>query len=349
MLVLPEKYMQRCFELASLGSGRTSPNPTVGAVLVHRNRIIGEGFHTRYGHPHAEVEAVRSVADEDLELISQSTLYVSLEPCSVHGRTPPCTDLIIREKIPEVVIAYIDRSPGVNGKGVAQLRKHGVKVTEGLLSKAGKLLSAPRNTFVSRHRPYIILKYAASANGFLGLSDGRPVWLTNAYSKRLVHRWRAETDAIMVGTNTALYDDPQLNTRLFPGPSPIRIIPDRNLRLPLHLQVFDDSVPTLIFTQKDPPSHDLTQTEYVKITAEDFFEEVLRELYRRNIQTLMVEGGRAILSHFIQKGLWEEARVFNTPHYLSDGLVAPHLGRAPNQVHSLLQDRLEIYYSPEIC
>lgn len=349
MLVLPEKYMQRCFELARLGSGRTSPNPTVGAVLVHQDRIIGEGFHTRYGHPHAEVEAVRSVADEDLELISQSTLYVSLEPCSVHGRTPPCTDLIIREKIPEVVIAYIDRSPGVNGEGVAQLRKHGVKVTEGLLSKAGKLLSAPRNTFVSRQRPYILLKYAASANGFLGLPDGRPVWLTNAYSKRLVHRWRAETDAIMVGTNTALYDDPQLNTRLFPGPSPIRIIPDRNLRLPQHLRVFDDSVRTLIFTQKDPPAHDFIQTEYVKITAEDFFEEVLRELYRRNIQTLMVEGGRAILSHFIQKGLWEEARVFNTPHYLPDGLAVPKLGRAPDQVRSLLQDRLEIYYSPDIC
>lgn len=349
MLALVEKYMQRCFELARLGAGHTSPNPQVGAVLVYKNRVIGEGYHTRYGHPHAEVEAVRSVADEDLHLISQSTLYVSLEPCSVHGRTPPCTDLIIREKIPEVVISYIDRSPGVNGEGVAQLRKHGVKVTEGLLSKAGKLLSAARNTFVSRHRPYIILKYATSANGFLGLSDGRPIWLTNAYSKRLVHRWRAETDAIIVGTSTALYDNPQLNTRLFPGPSPIRIIPDRNLRLPLHLHVYDDSIPTLIFTHKDPPVHKFIQTEYIKITSDNFFEALLRELHSRNILTLMLEGGQAILNHFIQKGLWDEARVFSTPQYLQDGLIAPKLGRVPDQIYPILNDRLELYYSPEIC
>lgn len=349
MLVLPENYMQRCFELARLGIGHTSPNPMVGAVLVHRNRIIGEGFHTRYGFPHAEVEAVRSVKDQDRHLIPESTLYVSLEPCSVHGRTPPCTDLIIRERIPEVVISYIDRSPGVNGEGVARLRKHGVKVTEGILSETGRLLSAPRNTFVTRQRPYIILKYAASANGFLGLPGGAPVWLTNAYSKRLVHRWRAETDAIMVGTNTALNDNPRLTTRLFPGSSPIRIIPDRHLRLPQDLHIFDDSIPTLVFTLQDTPTHHLSQTEYIKVEANHFFEALLQELFRRNIQTLMLEGGRDLLSYFIRHGLWDEARVFVTPKYLPDGIPAPQPGVAPHQVHYLREDRLEVYYAPGIC
>lgn len=347
MLVLSEKYMQRCFELARLGAGRTSPNPLVGAVLVHQDRIIGEGFHTQYGHPHAEVEAVRSVAEKDRHLIPASTLFVSLEPCSVHGRTPPCTDLIIKEKIPEVVISYIDHSPGVDGAGLAKLRKHGVKVIEGLLSKAGKLLCAPRNIFVTRHRPYIILKYATSANGYLGSVDGRPLWLTNAFSKRLVHRWRSEIDAIMVGTNTALYDNPRLNTRLFPGSSPIRIIPDRQLRLPQHLHIFDDSIPTLVFTQKVAPTTQTayTQTEFIRLQEENFYDALLRELYRRNIQTLMVEGGRSLLDYFIQQELWDEARIFVTPHYLQEGLAAPQLDQSPFQLHQLQDDRLEIYYS----
>ncbi|PHN08443.1 bifunctional diaminohydroxyphosphoribosylaminopyrimidine deaminase/5-amino-6-(5-phosphoribosylamino)uracil reductase RibD [Flavilitoribacter nigricans] len=348
MLVLAEKYMQRCFELARLGTGSTAPNPTVGAVIVYQDRIIGEGYHTRYGHPHAEVEAVRSVSAEDRHLIPRSTLYVSLEPCSVHGRTPPCTDLIIREKIPEVVISYIDRSPGVNGEGVARLREHGVEVVEGVLSEAGKLLSAPRNIFVTRQRPYLILKYAVSANGYLGLPDGKPFWLTNGYSKRLVHRWRSEVDAIMVGTSTALYDNPRLNTRLFPGSSPIRVIPDRNLRLPLHLHVFDDSIPTLIFTHQNPPDHEFTQTEYIQLEPEDFFGALLRELHRRNIQTLMVEGGQVILEHFQKTGLWDEARIFRTPHYLEEGLPAPTIGHAPYQVHRLLEDHLEIHYAPHL-
>lgn len=349
MLVSHEKYMRRCFELARLGSGRTSPNPMVGALLVYQDRIIGEGFHTGYGKPHAEVEAVRSVKPSDRRLLTQATLYVSLEPCSVYGRTPPCTDLIIREKIPKVIISYIDRSPGVNGQGVEMLRKNGVEVIEGVLSEKGNALSAPRNVFVTQQRPYIILKYACSANGFLGLSDGKPFWLTNAFSKRLVHRWRATTNAIMVGTSTALYDDPKLNTRLFPGPSPIRIIPDRNLRLPLHLNIFDDSTPTFIFTQQQAPAHDFKQTEYITLKPEHFIEDMLDQLYAKNVQTLMLEGGKVMLEQFINAGLWDEARVFLTPHYLQDGLSAPNLGRAPVQTHQLQEDRLEIYYRNLFC
>lgn len=343
MLVSHTSYMQRCFDLARLAAGRTSPNPMVGAVLVHGDRIIGEGFHTRYGQAHAEVEAVRSVAKADRGLIKDATLYVSLEPCSIFGRTPPCTDLILREQIRKVVIACRDESPGVNGEGVAILRKHGVEIIEGVLSEAGRWLSQPRNTFVSRQRPYIILKYAVSADGFLGLASGQPFWLSNAFSKRLAHRWRSETDAIMVGAGTALIDDPQLNTRLFPGPSPIRVIPDRRLRLPAHLRIFDDSVPTLIFTQDVPPVHDLKRTEFIRLEQQPFLQALLRELHSRNIQTLMLEGGKAMLDQYIALGLWDEARVFFTPHYLPGGLAAPVLGLPPVREMKLGSDRLCVY------
>lgn len=345
MVVFYDKYVQRCFDLARLGAGKTSPNPMVGAVLVYEGRIIGEGYHTGYGRPHAEVEAVRSVREEDRLLISRSTLYVSLEPCSVYGRTPPCTDLIIREKIPRVVISHLDHSPGVNGQGVAILREQGVEVIEGVQNAAGKILSAPRNIFVTDHRPYIILKWAVSANGHLGLPGGRQYWLTNPFSKRLVHRWRSEVDAILVGTNTAAYDNPQLNTRLFPGSSPIRIIPDRKLRLPLNLRLFDDSIPTWIFTQQPPPVRETKQTEYIRLETEHFFRQLLTVLYQRNIQTLLVEGGRLILEEFVREGLWDEARVFTTSHYLESGLPAPDLGPVPPaQTLFLREDRLDVFY-----
>lgn len=343
MLVLPDIYIQRCFELARLAEGRTSPNPMVGAVLVHGDRIIGEGFHSSYGQAHAEVEAVRSVRADDRQLISEATLYISLEPCSVYGRTPPCTDLILKEKIPKVVISYLDRSPGVNGQGVARLRKYGVEVIEGIRSNDGKWLSAPRNIFVTKQRPYIILKYARSSDGFLGRSNREPVWLTNPYSKRLVHRWRSAIDAIMIGTNTALYDDPQLTTRLYPGPSPIRIVPDRRLRLPRQLHIFDDAIPTLIFTQNNPPDDQYQQTSFIQLEDGDFLPSLLRELHRRNIQTLMIEGGRILLEELLRAGLWDEARLFISPQYLHNGLPAPLPAKAPDQIHRLLEDRLEIY------
>ena len=343
MLVAEASYMQRCFDLARLAAGRTSPNPMVGAVLAHQGRIIGEGYHSRYGQAHAEVEAVRSVTQADHIKIKDATLYVSLEPCSIHGRTPPCTDLILREQIRKVVIACRDESPGVNGEGVAILRKHGVEVVEGVLSAAGQWLSQPRNTFVSKQRPYVILKYAVSADGFLGAANGRPFWLSNAFSKRLVHRWRSETDAIMVGARTALIDNPQLNTRLFPGPSPIRIIPDRHLRLPLHLHIFDDSIPTLIFTQEPVPVHAFKQTIYTRLEGQHFLPALLEHLHQRNIQTLMLEGGKVMLDEFIASGLWDEARVFLTPHYLTCGLAAPVLGLPPVKEMKLGSDRLLVF------
>lgn len=344
MLSDQQKFMQRCFDLARLGARHTSPNPMVGAVLVYQNRIIGEGYHTRYGQAHAEVEAVRSVRPEDRHLISKACLYVSLEPCSVHGRTPPCTDLIIREKIQEVVIAHLDHSPGVNGLGVGLLQEQGVLVTEGILSQEGFRLSRPRNVFVTQQRPYVILKYAQTANGFLARSDGQPLWLTNGISKRLVHRWRSQIDAIMVGTNTALWDNPVLNTRLVPGPSPIRIVPDRHLRLPTDLHLFRDDHPTLIYTTETPPDHQFQQTDYIRLETSDFLRKILQDLQERNVQTLMVEGGTQILNWFLEQELWDEARVFHTPHYLSEGLQAPIMKDSPSKTFKLLQDQLQVYY-----
>lgn len=224
-------FLRRCFDLAKLGAGNVSPNPMVGAVLVHQGRIIGEGFHSHYGGPHAEVEAVRSVSPSDQSLIRESTLYVSLEPCCVHGRTPPCTNLILDMGIPRVVISNLDESPGVNGKGIRLLEEAGVEVHTHVLEDEGLPYSRIRNTFVRNRRPYIVLKYARSADGFLG-RENESVWLTNGISKRLVHKWRSEVDAILVGTQTLRVDDPGLTNRLYFGKSPIRLVLDREASLP---------------------------------------------------------------------------------------------------------------------
>lgn len=342
-----EKYIRRCFDLARLAQGRTSPNPQVGAVLVYQDRIIGEGYHRRAGAPHAEVEALNSVSPADRAFISEATLYVSLEPCNVYGRTPPCTGLILRERIPRVVIAALDNSPDVDGRGVALLREAGVEVIESVLSDEGRRLSAPRNIYVTRQRPYIILKYALTANGFLARSDGKPLWLTNEYSKRLVHRWRSEIDGIMVGTRTAQLDDPALTTRLYPGPSPIRVIPDRRLHLDPGLRIFKDDAPTWVFTQQPVPHRrEEEHIRFITLPGADFLPLLLHELYQRQIQTLMVEGGRALLDSLLQEGLWDEARVFTTPHYLSDGLPGPTLPVHSAALHHLGTDHLHIFYSP---
>ncbi len=218
-----EIYVQRCFDMAVLGVDKVSPNPMVGAILVHKNRIIGEGYHEKFGQAHAEVNALRNVEPSDKKYISSSTLYVSLEPCCIHGNTPPCTDLIIKNGIPEVVISCLDQTPKVAGEGVGKLKRSGINVFEGLLKQKGERLSNIRNTFVTEERPYIILKYAQSLDGFIGKPD-RQVWLTNSVSKRLVHKWRQEADAIIVGTNTALIDNPKLTTRYFSGSCPLRIV-----------------------------------------------------------------------------------------------------------------------------
>ncbi|HMH23501.1 MAG TPA: bifunctional diaminohydroxyphosphoribosylaminopyrimidine deaminase/5-amino-6-(5-phosphoribosylamino)uracil reductase RibD [Puia sp.] len=244
---IAETYMHRCLELARLGAGHVAPNPMVGAVLVHKDRIIGEGWHRQYGQAHAEVNCIHSVKEEDLPLIQQSTLYVSLEPCAHFGKTPPCADLIIVKKIPRVVIGCRDPFEEVNGKGIEKLRAAGVEVELGVLEKECIHLNRRFFTFNTLHRPYILLKWAQSSDGKLAPEDRSRVFISNEYTNRLVHRWRTEEASILVGTNTALYDDPALTARLWKGPDPIRLVLDKDLRLPQSLRLFDRKVRTIIF------------------------------------------------------------------------------------------------------
>jgi diaminohydroxyphosphoribosylaminopyrimidine deaminase/5-amino-6-(5-phosphoribosylamino)uracil reductase len=369
-----EQYMQRCLQLAQLAAGDVAPNPMVGAVLVHEGKIIGEGYHQKYGNAHAEVNCITSVAEEDHHLISSSTLYVSLEPCAHFGKTPPCADLLIEKKIPRVVVGCRDPFPEVNGKGIEKLRAAGVDVSVGVLEEACRNLNKRFFTFHTQHRPYIILKWAQTGDrkiarlpvkwqspdtiiqsgkdisnkenrlsgevGAMGypLSGSGEVRLliSNAYTNRLVHKWRSEEQAIMVGTNTALSDDPELSTRTWPGQSPVRVLVDRSLRLPSTLKLFDGNVPTVIFNlhQHSLPFEKISVAHlrelgvsYYQITEDvTLVHQVLNGLYRTGIQSVIVEGGARLLQSFIDEGLWDEARVIsNEELFIGEGLPAPDL------------------------
>ncbi|MDX1943143.1 MAG: bifunctional diaminohydroxyphosphoribosylaminopyrimidine deaminase/5-amino-6-(5-phosphoribosylamino)uracil reductase RibD [Saprospiraceae bacterium] len=347
MMNQDELYIQRCFDLARLGAGNVSPNPMVGAVLVYENHIIGEGFHQKYGEAHAEVNAVNSVKPADRALIEQSTLYVSLEPCCIYGRTPPCTNLIIKHKIPKVIISCLDQTPGVAGQGVQLLRNHGVEVITGILEAQGQELVRFRNHFVTRNRPYVVLKFAQTLDGFMGLPDEQ-IWISNEFSKRLVHKWRSEVDAILIGTKTALIDNPQLNNRLYFGKSPLRIVLDRNLILPQHLHIFDQNQPTLIVTENSSlkPASSLP---YLELNFEDdFLNQLLKHLHQQKITTLLVEGGSKILQSFIEQDLWDEAYVFIGNKTIVKGIPAPTLPGPVIARFSLGSDQMIRYQNVHI-
>lgn len=343
-----ELYIQRCFDLARLGAGNVSPNPMVGAVLVYENRIIGEGFHQKYGEAHAEVDAVNSVKPADRALIEKSTLYVSLEPCCIYGRTPPCTDLIIKHKIPKVVISCLDQTPGVAGQGVQLLRDYGVEVITGILEAQGQELVRFRNYFVTRNRPYVILKFAQTLNGFMGLLNEQ-IWISNEFSKRLVHKWRSEVDAILIGTKTALIDNPQLNNRLYFGKSPLRIVLDRNLTLPQYLHIFDQSQPTLIVIENSSLKTPASSLPYLELNFEDdFLNQLLKHLHQQKITTLLVEGGSKILQSFIEQDLWDEAYVFIGNKTIVKGILAPTLPGRVIARFSLGSDQMIRYQNVHI-
>ena len=323
-----EVYMQRCLQLADLGSGYTAPNPLVGAVLVHDGRIIGEGYHARYGGPHAEVNCVQSVGFSDRPLIPASTLYVSLEPCCHFGKTPPCTDLIIREKIPRVVIGCRDPFSKVNGKGIEILLAHGVMVEYPVLED----LSIKKNrrffTFHQHNRPYILLKWAQSANHKMGGANERRIRISNEYSNRLVHKWRTGEAGILIGTNTALQDDPELTARLWPGKNPVRIVVDRELRLPGSLKIFDGNAPTIILNgKKETRSGDL---HFKKIDTENAgIPSILSALHSSGILSVIVEGGAKLLQSFVDYGVWDEMRIItNQELEISDGVSSPDFRNA---------------------
>ena len=296
------KFMQRCIQLARCGEAGAAPNPMVGAVVVSDGRIIGEGYHRRCGGPHAEVNAIGSVRER--HLLSRSTIYVSLEPCAHFGKTPPCADLIIRSGIPRVVVGCTDPFAKVNGLGIKKLRDAGCEVVVGVLEEECRELNRRFFTFHQEHRPWILLKWAQSADGFIG--GETPTLLSNALTQTLVHRLRARHQAILVGTRTAIIDNPTLTTRYWFGPNPLRLTIDRHKTLPPTLHLLDDSTPTVVYTNESLP-------------------EMLNDLYERGIQTLLVEGGATLLQSFIDAGLWDEARIETAPSRLGQGTAAPSL------------------------
>ncbi len=333
--------MSRCLELAVMGMGHVSPNPMVGAVLVHEDRIIGEGYHEQYGQAHAEVNCLKSVKPEDRHLIGDSTLYVSLEPCSHHGKTPPCADLIIDNQIKKVVTGSHDPNPLVSGRGIARMRAAGIEVIENVLREECDDLNKRFITFHTKHRPYVILKWAQSAEGNMASQEEKQVWLSDEYSKKLSHKWRTEEDAILVGARTAIIDDPQLTVRLWEGRNPVRVLIDRHLRVPETARILDEDAMTIIYNVSKEGLDN--GNVYVGLGPnESIGEQILHDLHKRSIASVIVEGGAYTLNEFIKAGTWDEARIIQTPVSLPGGIAAPHINGKLMKEEKLDNDTLLI-------
>jgi diaminohydroxyphosphoribosylaminopyrimidine deaminase / 5-amino-6-(5-phosphoribosylamino)uracil reductase len=360
-----EKYMRRCLDLALQAGGAVAPNPMVGSVLVYEDLIIGEGYHRAFGHAHAEVNAIYSV--KRTELLKGSRLYVNLEPCSHHGKTPPCTDLLIKHKIPEIVIGVTDPNPLVSGRGVDLLRKSGAEVIAGVLKNECSELNRRFFTWHVKKRPYIILKWARSADGFIdferpAIAPVGPNWITSPTARILVHKWRTEEQAILVGTNTVIKDNPRLNVRDWAGKNPLRVLIDRELKLGSQYNVFDNSQETLVFTAKELPAAMTPGTgetkgismfpgnpratgkiRYARISFDDTAEnQILDFLYRENIQSLIVEGGAYTLKRFIEKDLWDEARIFTGPAFFKSGIKSPEITGGSVSINIIGNSQLQV-------
>ncbi|UBZ07114.1 bifunctional diaminohydroxyphosphoribosylaminopyrimidine deaminase/5-amino-6-(5-phosphoribosylamino)uracil reductase RibD [Salegentibacter mishustinae] len=339
-----EKYIKRCIELAKNGLGATYPNPLVGSVIVHRDSIIGEGWHQKAGGPHAEVNAVNSVKDESL--LKKSTIYVSLEPCSHFGKTPPCSDLIIAKGIKNVVIGTVDPFAEVAGRGIKKLMEAGCEVQVGVLEQECQDLNQRFFTFHQKKRPYIILKWAQTADGFIApkiQQKREPVWITNQYSKQLVHKWRSEEQAILVGTNTAIADNPKLNTRLWKGENPVRVVIDKDLKIPQESALFDGTIKTIVLTENEKKS-DNNNLAFEKLDfQQDLPNQICEVLYRHNLQSIIIEGGAKTHQTFIDNNLWDEARVFTGISEFHKGVKAPEfLGKMFSKT-TLERDTLKFY------
>lgn len=333
-----EVFMRRALELALMGQGNVSPNPMVGSVVVHDGRIIGEGWHNRYGEMHAEVNALNSVKEQDL--LKESTVYVSLEPCSHTGKTPPCTDLLIRHGVKKVVVANLDSNPLVSGNGIKKLRASGIEVVTGIFDQEGRELNKRFFTWMEKQRPYIVLKWAETSDGFIAKENHDSKWISNEYSRQLTHKWRAEEDSILVGAKTAAHDNPQLNVRDWSGRNPVRIVIDRFLKLSNTLHLFDKKQRTIVYNVLKHEEH--TNLSLVRIDEENFLGNILRDLYKQNIQSVLVEGGAMTLNGFIEGGLWDEARVFQSPRLFEKGIPAPALRGKVVSHHALFSDTLKI-------
>lgn len=357
--MLPEDvfYMARCLQLARLGLGLTAPNPMVGAVVVHNNRIIGEGWHRACGGPHAEVHAIATVREQ--HLLKESTLYCTMEPCNHHGKTPPCTELILASGIPRVVIGQTDPNTEVAGGGAQHLINRGVEVISGVLEDECLSLNKRFNTFHTQKRPYIILKWAQTRDGFVDAerdpaSGVKPAWITNESCRRLVHKWRTEEQAILAGSRTILLDNPQLNVRAWSGRNPVRITIDRTTRITgenpekpagsatTGFKFLDRSVPTLVFTTAEKPLG--PYLPFIRIDPDQpVWPQVLNKLYQRDIQSVLVEGGPTLLKSLIDKGLWDEARVFIGAGWFGHGVKAPELPSSPTHTKKVGNSNLLLF------
>ena len=332
-------FMQRALELARLGVGTVSPNPLVGCVIVHDGKIIGEGWHRKYGEAHAEVKAIASVADSSL--LSEATLFVNMEPCSHFGKTPPCADLLIQRSLKRVVISTLDTNPLVAGKGAKKLREAGMEVITGVLHEEGREINQRFFAHMELKRPYIILKWAETADGFMARENYESKWISNELSRQRVHQWRAEEDAVLVGTNTAQYDNPRLNVRDWSGRNPTRLVIDCSLRLNEKLHLFDGSQPTICYNLSR--REEFPNLIYVPLGESDFLPDLLADLYQRKIQSVMVEGGATTLGHFIAVGRWDEARVFRSKTIFGKGIAAPVAKGIRVREEDLMGDGLVVF------
>ncbi len=338
-----ELFMQRALELALLGVGHVSPNPRVGCVIVHDGKIIGEGWHRKYGEAHAEVNAINSVKDQSL--LSQSTLYVNLEPCAHFGKTPPCADLVVEKKIRRVVIANLDSNPLVGGKGIKKLRDASIEVQTGILEDEGRELNKRFFTSIEKQRPFVILKWAQTADGFVARSNYESKWISHDLSRQLVHKMRCEEDAVLVGTRTASHDNPKLTVRDWSGRNPVRIVIDRFLRLPHSLHLLDGSQPTLVYNVLKHEEHG--KLAFVRIDEEDFIHHLVKNLHERKVQSVIVEGGSQTLQLFMSVNLWDEAHVFVSDRTFGQGIAAPVIQGKIISSSKVGDDLLSVYHPSE--
>ncbi|GGM75276.1 riboflavin biosynthesis protein RibD [Dyadobacter beijingensis] len=327
-----DQWMKRALQLAAHGRGKVSPNPMVGCVIVHEGHIIGEGWHRAYGGPHAEVRAIEDADEKGLShLLPQATAYVTLEPCSHTGKTPPCADLLVSRRLKKVVVCNADPNPLVSGRGITRLRDAGIEVECGMLEAQGLELNKRFFTAMTQRRPYVILKWAETADGFLGYAAGNPVQISGPLSSMRVHQWRTEEDAIMVGYKTALMDNPRLNARHWTGTDPVRIVTDRHLQLPQHLHLFNNLQSTIVVNYdrqteipKEPERYAAPSTAYMKVeTGENEISQLLQGLYQRKVQSVLVEGGAAVINAFFDAGLWDEIRRCQGALTIGHGVPAP--------------------------
>jgi len=336
-----ELYMRRALELALRGRGYASPNPLVGCVIVKNGQILGEGWHRKYGEAHAEVNAISAVKDK--EALKDASMYVTLEPCAHTGKTPPCARLIIQYPFKNVFIANTDPNPLVNGKGIELIKQAGIGVVTGVLEQTGYEINARFFTCIQKQRPYIVLKWAETADGFIARDDYSSKWISNRLSRTLVHKWRSEEDAVMVGGRTAHYDNPALNVREWNGRNPVRIVLDRNLSLAPDLRLFDQTQQTICYNEVR--SEIAGNIIFVKLDkGTEQLQQLMTDLYQRKIQSVIVEGGAVLLNAFLSMGLWDEIRRFKSNEvYFGSGIAAPRYCRAPDESVWLRSDRLDIF------